>query len=98
LIGDTASRKRQTVLSRPHGTGRSEKNLYLECLKHYHDTVLRTRLAALSSGVSASEGIRGFFRAILDELDDPKTPRICLFGASLSSDVLAERDLLIAAA
>jgi TetR/AcrR family transcriptional regulator, transcriptional repressor for nem operon len=76
-----------------YNTLRSKKNLYLECLKHYHDTVLRTRLAALSSGSSASEGIRAFFRAILDELDDPKTPRICLFGASLSSDVLAERDL-----
>ena len=71
----------------------SKKKLYLECLKHYHDTVLRRRLAALGSGASAGEGIRAFFREILDELGDPKTPRICLFGASLSSDVLVERDL-----
>jgi TetR/AcrR family transcriptional regulator, transcriptional repressor for nem operon len=76
-----------------YNTLRSKKHLYLECLKHYNDTVLRRRLAALGSGGSAGEGIRAFFRTVLDELDDPKTPRICLFGASLSSDVLAEREL-----
>jgi TetR/AcrR family transcriptional regulator, transcriptional repressor for nem operon len=76
-----------------YNTLKSKKHLYLECLKHYNDTVLRRRLAALRSGGSAQEGIRAFFRTVLDELDDPKTPRICLFEASLSSEVLAERDL-----
>jgi TetR/AcrR family transcriptional regulator, transcriptional repressor for nem operon len=76
-----------------YNTFESKKHLYLECLKHYNDTVLRRRLTALLSGRSAKEGIRAFFNAILDELDDPKTPRICLFGASLSNDVLAEREL-----
>jgi TetR/AcrR family transcriptional regulator, transcriptional repressor for nem operon len=76
-----------------YNTFESKKHLYLECLKHYNNTVLRRRLTALLSGASAKEGIRAFFSAVLDELDDPKTPRICLFGASLSNDVLAEREL-----
>ena len=76
-----------------YNTLKSKKRLYLECLKHYNDTVLRRRLAALLSGASAKEGVRAFFKAVLDELDDPRTPRICLFEKSLSSEVLAERDL-----
>ena len=76
-----------------YNTLKSKKNLYLQCLKHYDDTVIRRRAAALLSGASAKEGVRAFFRTVLDELDDPRTPRICLMGASLSSDVLAEREL-----
>ena len=76
-----------------YNTLKSKKALYLECLKHYNDTVLRRRLEALDSGASAKEGIRAFFKSILDELDDPKTPRICLFERSLWNDVLAEREL-----
>jgi TetR/AcrR family transcriptional repressor of nem operon len=76
-----------------YNTFKSKKHLYLECLKHYNDTVMRRRLAALLSGASAKEGIRAFFTTVLDELDDPRTPRICLFGKSLSGDVLAEREL-----
>ena len=30
---------------------------------------------------------------MLDDLDDPRTPRVCLLARSVSSDVLAERDL-----
>jgi TetR/AcrR family transcriptional repressor of nem operon len=30
---------------------------------------------------------------VLDDLDDPRTPRVCLLARSVSSDVLAERDL-----
>lgn len=76
-----------------YNTLKSKKALYLECLKHYNNTVLRRRLDALQSGASAKEGVRAFFRAILDELDDPKTPRICLFERSLWNDVLIEREL-----
>ncbi len=71
----------------------SKKRLYLECLNHYNGTVSARRLRALRSGGSAGEGIRNFFKCVLDELDDPKTPRICLLAGSLSGDVLAERDL-----
>jgi hypothetical protein len=39
------------------------------------------------------EGIRAFFRTVLDELDNPRTPRVCLLVASMSEDVLAEREL-----
>jgi TetR/AcrR family transcriptional repressor of nem operon len=72
---------------------KSKKALYLLCLRHYNDTVSRRRLAALQSGATAGAGVRAFFRAVLDELDDPKTPRVCLLAGSLSSDVLAEREL-----
>ena len=72
---------------------KSKKDLYLVCLKHYNDTVSRKRLAALLEPASIKEGIRAFFRMVLDELDDPATPRVCLLAGSLSSDVLAEREL-----
>jgi TetR/AcrR family transcriptional repressor of nem operon len=72
---------------------KSKKHLYLECLKHYNDTVSRRRLEALMSKASVKQGIRAFFKAVLDELDDPKTPRVCLLAGSLSGDVLAERQL-----
>ncbi len=72
---------------------KSKKNLYLECLKHYNDTVSRRRLNTLLSQPTAKEGIRAFFKTVLDELDNPRTPRICLMAGSLSSDVLNARDL-----
>jgi TetR/AcrR family transcriptional repressor of nem operon len=71
----------------------SKKRLYLECLKHYNDTVSRRRLGALLSKPSVKEGVRAFFKTVLDELDDPRTPRVCMLSASLSNDVLAEREL-----
>ncbi len=76
-----------------YNTLRSKKRLYLECLRHYNETVSARRLRALRSGGSAGEGIRNFFKNVLDELDDPKTPRICLLAGSLSGDVLGERAL-----
>jgi len=72
---------------------KSKKHLYLECLKHYNDTVGRRRLEALMSKPTAREGVRTFFKTVLDELDDPRTPRICLLAGSLSGDVLGEREL-----
>jgi TetR/AcrR family transcriptional regulator, transcriptional repressor for nem operon len=76
-----------------YNTVKSKRRLYLECLKHYNDTVSRRRLNALMSGDSVNEGVRAFFKTVLDELDDPRTPRVCLLAASLSGDVLAEREL-----
>jgi TetR/AcrR family transcriptional repressor of nem operon len=76
-----------------YNTVKSKKRLYVECLKHYNDTVSRRRLNALLSRESVKEGIRAFFKTVLDELDDPRTPRVCLLAASLSGDVLAEREL-----
>ena len=72
---------------------KSKKRLYLECLKHYNETVSRRRLDALMSGQTAREGVRAFFKTVLDELDDPKTPRVCMLAGSLSGDVLEERAL-----
>src|SRR5579871_4010981 len=67
---------------------KSKKNLYLECLKHYNESVTRRRLAILDSEKSVKKAIRKFFHLLLDELDDPETPRICLMAGSLSTDVL----------
>lgn len=71
----------------------SKKRLYLECLKHYNDDVTRRRLATLEAEPSVRKGIRNFFRGLLDELDNPRTPRVCLMSRSLSSDVLDEAEL-----
>ena len=76
-----------------YNTLKSKKQLYLECLKHYNDTVGRRRAEALFSPSSAKEGVRGLFKRVLDDLDDPRNPRDCLVARSVSSDVLAERDL-----
>src|SRR5260370_39054013 len=76
-----------------YNTLKSKKQLYLECLKHYNDTVGRRRATALFSPASAKEGFRGLFKTLLDDLDDPRTPRVCLLALSVSSDVLAEGDL-----
>ena len=76
-----------------YNTLKSKKQLYLKCLKHYNDTVGRRRAEALFSPSSAKEGVRGLFRTVLDDLDDPRNPRDCLLARSVSSDVLADRDL-----
>jgi TetR/AcrR family transcriptional repressor of nem operon len=72
---------------------KSKKNLFLLCLEHYRQTVSRRRIAALTSGDNAKEGVRAFFRVLLDELDEPGTPRVCLLAGSLAADVLGERSL-----
>jgi TetR/AcrR family transcriptional regulator, transcriptional repressor for nem operon len=71
----------------------SKKRLYLECLKHYNGVVIRRRVEALTSDPSVRNGVRAFFRALLDELDNPRTPRICLLAQSLSSEVMEESGL-----
>ena len=76
-----------------YNTLKSKKQLYLKCLKHYNDTVGRRRAEALFSPSSAKEGVRGLFKRVFDDLDDPRNPRDCLLARSVSSDVLAERDL-----
>jgi TetR/AcrR family transcriptional regulator, transcriptional repressor for nem operon len=70
-----------------------KKRLYLECMKHYNDTVGRQRLGALQADASARKGVRGLFRFLLEELDNPKTPRVCLMSRSLSSDVLSDSEM-----
>src|SRR5579862_1723357 len=71
-----------------YNTLKGKKQLYLECLKHYNATVGRRRASALFSPASANEGVRGLFKTVFDDLDDPRTPRVCLMARSVSSDVL----------
>jgi TetR/AcrR family transcriptional repressor of nem operon len=77
-----------------YNTLKSKKQLYLTCLQRYEETEVGTRLRALASAPTASEGIRAFFSAVLDSLDNPKTPsRLCMFAAMASEEVLSEPDL-----
>jgi TetR/AcrR family transcriptional repressor of nem operon len=71
----------------------SKNRLYLECLRHYNDTVTRRRLAALEAEPSVRKGLRCFFRGLMDDLDNPGKPHVCLMARSLSSDVLDETEL-----
>jgi len=72
---------------------KSKKHLYLLCLKRYHATVTARRFAAFDAAPSAKQAVRRYFAAILDDLDDPRIPNVCLMAGSLSSDVLGARDL-----
>jgi TetR/AcrR family transcriptional repressor of nem operon len=72
---------------------KSKKHLYLLCLKHYHETLTRKRWQVFAAEPSVRKAVRRFFAAVLDDLDDPKVPNVCLMAASLSSEVLSSRDL-----
>ncbi|MBR0872956.1 TetR/AcrR family transcriptional regulator [Bradyrhizobium tropiciagri] len=77
-----------------YNTLKSKKQLYLACLQRYEETVVETRLQALAAAPTAAEGIRAFFRAVLDRLDIPSTPsRLCMLAAMASEDVLVEASL-----
>jgi len=67
--------------------------LFRRCLERYNATVGRRRLDALCDAPTAGEGVRALFRTVLDELDDPSTPRIFLLAGSLSGDVPDEGEL-----
>jgi len=71
----------------------SKNRLYLECLKRYNETVTKRRLEALEAEPSVRKALRDFFRDLIDDLDNPKRPHVCLMARSLSSDVLDEADL-----
>jgi TetR/AcrR family transcriptional regulator, transcriptional repressor for nem operon len=76
-----------------YNTLKSKKNAYLECLKHYDATVNLRRARAFSSAPTAALGVRALFKDILECLDDPETPRVCLMAGALTPDVLAETEL-----
>lgn len=72
---------------------KSKKQLYLICLRHYQERVTRKRWEAFATEPSVRKAVRRFFEIVLDDLDDPKVPNVCLMAASLSSDVLSSRQL-----
>ena len=76
-----------------YNTVKSKKNLYLECLKHYRATVMSQRETALFSQTSAKLGVRALFKTVLDQMDDPKRPGLCLMAGSMSRDVLDEKEI-----
>lgn len=72
----------------------SKKQLYLACLQRYEDTVVRQRLRVLMAAPTAAEGVRAFFGAVLDRLENPETPsRLCMLAAMAVEEVLADPDL-----
>jgi len=75
-------------------TLKSKKEAYLECLRRYNATVGLRRSAAFFSAPTAALGVRALFKTVLDCLDDPRTPSpICLMAGTITSEVLADRDL-----
>jgi TetR/AcrR family transcriptional regulator, transcriptional repressor for nem operon len=72
---------------------RSKQHLYRLCLQHYHEQLTRKRWEVFAGEPSVRKAIRLFYAAVLDDLDDPKVPNVCLMAASLSSDVLSSRKL-----
>src|SRR5258708_15391871 len=76
-----------------YNTVKSKKNLYLECLKHYRATVMSQRETALFSQTSAKLGVRALFKTVLDQMDDPKRPGLCLMAGSMSPDVLDGKEI-----
>ncbi|MFJ3074937.1 TetR/AcrR family transcriptional regulator [Pseudomonas sp. NPDC087029] len=74
-----------------YNTLKSKKNLYLTCLQRYEVQVTMPRIEALLQADTASAGIRAFFSAVLDGLDNPATPsRLCMIAAMEAEEVLAE--------
>jgi len=55
--------------------------------------VVRQRETALFSQPSAKLGVRALFKTVLDQMDDPKRPGLCLMAGSMSRDVLDEKEL-----
>lgn len=77
-----------------YNTLKSKKQLYLSCVQRYEDTVVHARVQALLSAPTAAAGIRAFFGAVFDRLDNPDTPsRLCLLAAMATEEVLEESDL-----
>lgn len=76
-----------------YNTLKSKKHLYLLCLQRYQDQVVSARMHALVTAPDAASGIRAFFAAVLDCLDDPQTPRLCMLAAMEVDEVLAEPEL-----
>lgn len=76
-----------------YNTLKGKKQLFLQCLKRYEETVSQRHAGALLSPTSAKDGVRALFNTVLDDLDDPRTPRVCLLARSVSTEVLEDRDL-----
>src|SRR5258708_3536395 len=76
-----------------YNTVKSKKNLYLECLKHYRATVMSQRETALFSQRSAKLGVRALFKTVLDQMDDPKRPGLCLMAGSMSREEVFEKEI-----
>jgi TetR/AcrR family transcriptional regulator, transcriptional repressor for nem operon len=77
-----------------YNTLKSKKRAYLECLKHYNDTVSQKRSKEFLTAPTAALGVRALFKDILDSLDNPETPSvICMMAGSLTHEVLDEAEL-----
>jgi len=76
-----------------YNTFKSKRNAYLESLKFYDRTVNAERVHAFASQPNTAEGVRAFFRTVLNCLDNPKLPRVCLLAGSIAPEVLGEREL-----
>lgn len=72
---------------------RGKKQLYLTCLDRYNELVTARRLAILDSETSVRKAVRKAFRAVIEEIHDPRNPPGCLMANSLFADVLVDAEL-----
>jgi TetR/AcrR family transcriptional repressor of nem operon len=70
-------------------------HLSSNCLdSHGRSRINNRSTKALLSAPTAAEGLRAFFKAVFDQLNDPGTPsRICMMAGSLTHEVRIEPDL-----
>jgi TetR/AcrR family transcriptional repressor of nem operon len=77
-----------------YNTLKSKKRAYLECLKHYNETVDQKRSKEFLEAPTAALGVRALFKDIMESLDNPDTPSvICMMAGSLTHEVLDEAEL-----
>ncbi len=77
-----------------YNTLKSKKRAYLECLKHYNETVDRKRSKQFLAAPTAGLGVRALFENMLESLDNPETPSvICMMAGSLTHEVLDDAEL-----
>ena len=74
-----------------YNTFKSKKALYLECLHHYDEELMKERKAAFLSDRSPREQIYDFFEVVINDIDKGTEPG-CLFSNSLSQEVLVDED------
>lgn len=77
-----------------YNTFGSKRKLFDLCIERYRTTVVSRRLEALTAPARATDGLRRFFEAIFDRLDDTAVPsRLCMLAALSSEDVDADEEL-----
>ena len=77
----------------PHHQGKGGSTWVLEALQRNGRTQAHRSTHGIQRPPGQSHGVRALLRTVLDQLNDSKTPILCLMAGSISTDVLQEREL-----